>query len=107
MQDGALADPAIATLTFPAQTMAADDGRFTLDVTFRSVGAAAVVQAVAALTHTLASTGLSNSPGPVRRATSTGFNSALAGAVMGVSLNAGSLAAWTVSLVQANLENLA
>lgn len=104
---GALADPAIATLTFPVQTMAADDGRFTLDVTFRSVGAAAVVQAVAALTHTLASTGLSNSPGPVRRATSTGFNSALAGAVMGVSLHAGSFAAWTVSLVQANLENLA
>jgi len=104
---GALADPAIAVLSFPAQTMAVDDGRFTLDVTFRSVGAAAVVQAVAGLTHTLASTGLSNSPGPVRRATSASFNSSLAGAVIGVSVNGGSLAAWTVSLVQASLENLA
>jgi hypothetical protein len=65
------------------------------------------VQTVASLTHTLASTGLSNSPGPVRRATSAGFNSAVANAVLGVSVNGGSLAAWTVSLVQANLENLA
>jgi hypothetical protein len=104
-----VADPAIAVLTFPSQTLAADDGRFTLEATFRSVGAgtAAVVQVVASLTHTVAAGGLSNSPGPVRRATSGGFNSTLANAVLGVSVNGGSLAAWTVSLVQANLENLA
>jgi len=42
----------------------------------------------------------------VRRATSAGFNSTLANAVLGVSLNAGAAAAWTVSLVQARLENL-
>jgi hypothetical protein len=106
---GAVSDAALAALSFPAQTAAADDGRFALDVTFRSVGAgsAAVVQAVASLTHTLAAGGFATSPGPVRRATSPGFNSMLAGAVIGLSVNGGAAAAWTVSLVQARLENLA
>jgi hypothetical protein len=105
---GTVADAALCVMTFPVQTAAADDGRFSLEVTFRSVGAGtAVVQSVAALTHTLLSSGLANSPGPVRRATSAPFNSTLAGAVIGVSVNGGALAAWTVSLVQASLENIA
>lgn len=104
-----VADAALAVLTFPNQTLAADDGRFTLDATFRSIGSgtAAVVQAVASLTHTQAAGGLANSPGPVRRATTAGFSSAVANASLGVSVNAGLSAAWTVSLVQASLENLA
>jgi hypothetical protein len=43
----------------------------------------------------------------VRRATSAGFSSALAGASIGLSVNGGAAAAWSVSLVQARLENLA
>lgn len=104
---GTVADAALGSLTFPLQTAAADDGRFTLEVTFRSAGATAVVQAVAALTHTLAAAGLANVPGPVRRMTSAAFDAGLAAAQIGVSLNAGAAAAWTVSLVQARLENLA
>lgn len=105
---GTAADAALAVLSFPAQTAVADDGRFSLDVTFRSVGAgtSAVVQAVAALVHSSASSGLANVASPVRRATSAGFNSTLANAVIGVSVNAGAAAAWTVSLVQAQLDNL-
>lgn len=107
--NGSLADPALGQLSFPVQTAVADDGRFGLDVTFRSVGGgtAAVVQAVGSLDHTLSVTGLSTGPGPVRRVTSAGFDSTLAGAVMGVSVNGGASAAWTVSLVQASLENFA
>ena len=104
---GSLADPAIAAMSFVAQTAAADDGRFTLDVTFRNGGAAAVVQCSCGLTHTLAAGGLANSPGPVRRATSAPFNASAASAVIGVSVNAGAVAAWSVHLVQASLENLA
>jgi hypothetical protein len=106
---GGLADAALGTLTFPVQTAVVDDGRFDVDVTFRSTGTgtAAVVQIVGSMTHSLASTGLANSPGPVRRATSAGFNSEQAGAVIGLSINGGTLAAWTVSLVQASLENIA
>ena len=48
---GSLADAALGALTFPVQTAVADDGRVSLEVTFRSVGASAVVQAVAALGH--------------------------------------------------------
>jgi hypothetical protein len=106
---GGLADAALGALTFPVQTAVVDDGRFDVDVTFRSTGTgtAAVVQIVGSMTHSLASTGLANSPGPVRRATSAGFNSEQAGAVIGLSINGGTLAAWTVSLVQASLENIA
>ncbi len=105
---GTTADGSLATLTFPVQTAAADDGVLQLFVTFRSVGSgtSAVVQTVGQLSHTLTSTGLANSPGPVRRSTSAGFNSTLAGGILGVSVNAGASAAWTVSLVQASLENL-
>ena len=104
---GSIADAALGAMTFPVQTAVADDGRFTLEVTFRSVGVGAVVQAVAALTHGLAATGLANVPGAVRRVTSAAFDATAANAVIGVSLNAGAAAAWSVSLVQARLENLA
>ena len=104
---GSIADAALGAMTFPVQTAVADDGRFTLEVTYRSVGVGAVVQTVAALTHGLAATGLANVPGAVRRVTSAAFDATAANAVIGVSLNAGAAAAWSVSLVQARLENLA
>ena len=105
--NGSVSDAALGAMSFPVQTAAADDGRFSLEVTFRSAGAAAVVQAVAALSHTQSATGLANVPGPVRRMTSAAFDATPANGVIGVSVNGGSAAAWTVSLVQARLENLA
>lgn len=104
---GTTGDAALGALTFPVQTAAADDGRFTLEATFRSAGPSAVVQAVAALTHTLSATGLSTVAGPVRRMTSAAFDATAANMQIGVSVNGGAAAAWTVSLVQARLENLA
>jgi hypothetical protein len=106
---GSTADAALAALTFPAQTAAADTGRFALEVTFRSVGSgtAAVVQAMGSLIHGLAATGLSVSSAPVQIGTSAGFNSTPANSIIGVSVNGGASAAWTVSIVQASLENLA
>jgi hypothetical protein len=103
-----IADPPLAQLSFAAQTAIADDGRFLIEVTFRSVGpgTSAVVQAVASLVHSQASGGLAATPAVMRRATSAGFDSTLANAVLGVSVNAGAAASWTVSLVQAQLENL-
>jgi hypothetical protein len=38
--------------------------------------------------------------------TSAGFNSTVASSIIGVSLNGGTSAAWTVSNVQARLDNL-
>jgi parallel beta-helix repeat protein len=97
---------AIATLTFPAQTAAADDGTLIIDVTFRAVGASAVIQAKGTLTHDLAATGLSVSNAPTKRATSGAFDSAVASSIIGIAMNAGASANVTVDLVQAILENL-
>lgn len=104
---GSIADPAIGTLSFGAQTAAVDDGVIEVQGAFRSTGAAAVLQAVSTLTHSLTSAGLATTPGAVRRVTSAAFDATLANGVLGVSVNAGAAAAWTISLVQARLENLA
>ncbi|MCA3561486.1 MAG: DUF2793 domain-containing protein [Aestuariivirga sp.] len=103
----AVTDLALAAMSFPAQTAAADDGRFTIEATVRATGAAAAIQVVSSLAHTGASGGLSNVPGPVRRAGPVSFDSGIANATIGVSVNAGTGAAWTVALVQARLDNLA
>ena len=104
---GSLADAALGMMSFPVQTAVADDGCFSLEVTFRGVGTTAVVQVLSVLTHTLASAGLATVQAPVRRATSAAFDATGVNAVIGVSVNGGAAAAWTVSLVQARLENLA
>lgn len=104
---GSTADTGRATLTFLAQTAAADDGVFEIWVTFRTVGAATVIQAVGNLRHRLSTTGLANLPGPTVRATSASFDATPAGTKIGVSVNGGTSASWTVQLVQAELTNLA
>lgn len=106
---GTTGDAAILTFTFPAQTAIADVGLFTVWALFRSVGAAGVLQGRAALTHkgtATGLTGLSIEPGPVVQVTSAGFNTALANAIMGLSVNGGTSAAWTVQLVEALVTNL-
>ena len=104
---GTTADAARATLTFLAQTAAADDGTFEVYVTFRTVGATGVIQAIGTLTHRLQITGLANLPSPTVRATSAAFDTTVANSIIGVSVNGGASASWTVQLVQATLENLA
>jgi len=105
---GTTADASRGTLTFLAQTGVADVGRFQIDVTFRTVGSgtSAVIQATGSMMHSLAATGLANLAGKVVQLTSAGFDSTTSGAGIGISVNAGASAAWTVALVQANLTNL-
>lgn len=105
--NGSTADTAIATLTFAAQTMVADDGAFEIFASFRAVGASAVVQVVGRITHALSITGLSTAVSGTVRATSGAFNSSTANSIIGLSVDAGALASWTVQLVQAELVNLA
>jgi hypothetical protein len=70
-------------------------------------GTAAVVQSRARLTHALSITGLSTSVTPITVATSGGFDSTVAASIIGVSLNGGTSAAFTITLVEAELINLA
>ena len=106
---GSTADASRGTLTFSAQTAVVDEGTFEVRATFRTVGAAtaAVLQSLAELEHRLSATGLSVGVSPPVIATSAGFDSTVAAAIVGLSVNGGTSAAWTVSLVQAELFNLA
>ena len=107
--NGSTADTAILTFIFNAGTAAIDEGLFTVDLHFRSVGSGttAVVCGVAQCLHELsATTGLVNKLTDTVIATSAGFDSTPAGSKIGASVNGGSSASWTVKLVQAELVNL-
>jgi hypothetical protein len=106
---GTTADTARVTLTHTAQTAVIDTGVYDLEVLFRTVGSgtSAVIVAGGVLDHVLAATGLSVSNTSVVTGVSAGFDSTVAGLKIGVSLNAGASAAWTVQMVNAELFNLA
>ena len=105
---GSTADAARCTLTFAAQTAAVDEGMFEVEVVFRTVGAGttAVLQAVGVLFHRLSITGLSVDVTGVKFSTSAGFDSTVAASIIGLSVNGGASAAWTVAVVSAELVGL-
>lgn len=89
------ADTSRLSITGPAQTAAADDGILTILVTVRNVGAAGVLQGIAAWNHEL---GTATGFGGNAEATSAGFdNTALQGQFVGLSINGGASAAWTIN----------
>jgi hypothetical protein len=99
---GAIADAARLTLTGPAQTAAADVGVYEIITTMRNVGLAGVLQGTLQLNHNLAATGFANNASSIVEGSSAAFdNSALGGLFIGLSINAGAAAAWTITQVQA------
>lgn len=103
---GSVADAARCTLTFALQTAVIDEGVFEIEVIFRTVGAAAVAQALGTLMHRLSITGLSTDVTGVKLSTSAAFDSAVANSIIGLSVNGGTAAAWTIAVVSAELVNL-
>ena len=101
------ADTTILTFTGAAQTAAVDTGMITIQCTFRTVGSgtSAVLVGHYRLVHQLDSTGLSTGNGGAF-ATSAGFNSTTASAFLGVTVNSGASAAWTVNQVNVKIENI-
>jgi hypothetical protein len=106
---GTTSDTSRVTLTHTAQTAAADTGVYDLEVLFRTVGSgtSAVIVAGGVLDHVLAATGLSVSNTAIATGVSSGFDSTVANLGIGVSVNGGTSAAWTVQIVNAELFNLA
>ena len=106
--NGTTADTARATLTFAAQTAAADEGLIEVIAVFRAVGAAAgVIQAIGSLWHRLVTTGLNvTAVFTSVRNTGAAFDSTTPTKI-GLSVNAGTSAAWTIDLVDAEVDNLA
>jgi len=107
--NGSTADTTRGTLTWTAQTAAADEGVYEIWATFRAVGSgtSAVLQTLGRLTHRLVATGFGNTAvSEPEIATSGGFDSTVSNSIIGLSVNGGTSASWTVQLVQAQLENL-
>jgi hypothetical protein len=106
---GTTSDTARLTFTFTAGTAAADLGTFEIEAVFRTVGSGtnAVLQGRATITHQLsATTGIVNLVAPTLQVTSGGFDSTVAASIIGISVNGGASAAWTIAMVDTTLENI-
>jgi hypothetical protein len=101
--NGAIGDTARLTLTGPAQTAAIDAAVIKILAVIRAVSASVgVIQGTTSMIHNLAATGFANNAAGIVEATSAGFdNSALGGQHIGLSINAGASAAWTITQVRA------
>jgi hypothetical protein len=107
---GTTADTSRGQHTFTAGTAAADEGVWDVWATFRTVGSGttAVLQSLSRITHKLSVTGITGTAATSEAeiATSAGFDSTVASSIIGLSVNGGTSASWTISLVQAELFNL-
>lgn len=105
----AITDTAMLTLTGPLQTAIADKGTLNIIATLRAVGTgtSAVLQGTAWWDHTgtaanttTSGTGFANDSTGHVEGTSAGFDSSGKGAAfVGLSINAGAAAAWTITQV--------
>lgn len=103
------ADATLLTFTGVAQTNAADTGQIMITCVFRTVGSgiSAVLTGHYNLTHNLATTGMANVPANNVFATSAGFNSTTANAFLGLTLNPGANATWTINQMYVKIEDIA
>ena len=102
--NGSTADTARNTFTFTAQTAAVDRAIFEIFANFNAVGASGIIAGVASLHHQLAVTGF-NITQPAGLQTlyvaSGTFDTTVANSIVGLSVNGGASAAWTINAVQA------
>lgn len=103
------ADTARCVLTFTAQTGAIDTGMFETTFIFVNVGSgtAASIKGIGKISHSLAATGFANVNNGLTTNTGGGFDSTVANSKIGMSVNGGTSAAWTIQMVQAELRNVA
>jgi hypothetical protein len=94
-------DTARLALTAAAQTAVADNGTLIVTASVRNVGAAGVIAGAASWAKT--QTGLIGFGGSIDGVSSTFDNSALAGQYVGLSINGGASAAWTLTAVSSEL----
>lgn len=109
--NGSTADTARCTFTFTAGTAAADDGIFEVYATFDTVGSgtSAVLRGTARCTHKLSVTGITGTAAvsETEHAVSSGFNSTTSNSIIGLSVNGGASASWTVQHVMTEMTNFA
>lgn len=102
------ADTSRCALTFTAGTGAIDTGMFEATIIFVSVGSGttAVIKGVGRVTHALAATGFVNVNDGMATNTGAGFDSTVANSKIGMSVNGGTSASWTIQVVQSELRNV-
>lgn len=104
---GTTADTARVSPAFQIQTAAADDGYVDLECVFRTAGATATISATGMLNHRGGGTGLVASSLGFAIAVGSSFDVTTSGLIIGVSLNPGAAAVWTINNVTSDLVNLA
>jgi len=97
----ATTDTSRLALTAGAQTAAADNGTLIVTAQVRNVGASGVIAGAASWAKTQA--GTAGLGGSIDGVSSSFDNSALAGNYVGLSINGGASAAWTLTSVHAEL----
>jgi hypothetical protein len=104
---GTTADSTLLTFTGSAQTAVVDGGLFSIKCTFKTVGTGttAVLAGYYTLMHNAQVVGLSVLPVNFSFQTSPGFNSTLTNAVLGITVDSGAAAVWTINQVSVKLEN--
>lgn len=95
------ADTSRLAFTTAAQTGVADNGTLFITAQVRNVGASGVIAGAASWAKT--QTGSIGFGGSIDAVSSTFDNSALAGSYVGLSINGGTSAAWTLTSVHAEL----
>jgi hypothetical protein len=104
---GTTADAARVTFTqVAAQTAAVDAAFVEISAILRNVGAAGVLAAGLCMNHVLATTGFSTLGTNVQQVTSAGFDTTVAGTIIGVSVNPGAAGVWTFPVVGAQMLNI-
>jgi hypothetical protein len=106
---GAIGDTSRCLFTGPAQSAVVDTAQLEIIGTFRAVGASAIIQGELKLHHNLAVTGFAtvNPAGVVFLSTTGGtFDSTVAASIIGLSMNGGTSAAWTVTSCVLDAVNL-
>jgi len=104
---GSIADTARLVFTQVAlQTAAADTGIVSIEAVLRNVGAAGVLAGCLEMNHILASTGFSTLTMNIMQVTSSGFDTTVAGSIIGISVNPGSAGVWIHQLIMAEMLNI-
>ena len=104
---GSVADTARLVFTQVAlQTAAADTGIVSIEAVLRNVGAAGVLAGCLEMNHVLAATGFSTLTMNIMQVTSSGFDTTVAGSIIGISVNPGSAGVWTHQLIMAEMLNI-
>jgi hypothetical protein len=97
------ADTSRLTFTLRAQTAAADEGIFDVEVAFTADGATATLGGIAFARHRQTTTGFQNAVTGEQVSTGASFDSTVANSYIGASVNGGASAAWTVTFKSAML----